>query len=72
MSAFSNTTRFAQVRRGFTEECVYRDALGRTEPLRCFVVDGPLDAPAFLSAGSTRSTAHGPRANVTERASAWD
>lgn len=55
MSAYSTLTRTAHVRRGFTEEDVYREALGGAEPLRVFVIDGPIDAPAHIPAGSTGS-----------------
>lgn len=55
MSAFSDLTRYAQVRAPFTEEGTYRDALGRAEPLRVFVADGPLDAPEWMPAGAMRS-----------------
>ena len=44
-----------QVRRGFTEENVWREALGGAEPLLCFVTYGPLDAPDNMPAGSHRS-----------------
>ena len=54
MSAFSNFTRYALVRRGFTEECLWREALGGNEPLRVSVTDGPMDAPNWISAGSVR------------------
>lgn len=41
------------VRTGFTERCIWRDALGGAEPLRVAVTDGPLDAPQHSPAGST-------------------
>jgi hypothetical protein len=52
MSSFSDLTRYAQARRGFSEECDWRDALGEREPLRVFVTSGPLDAPEWMPAGS--------------------
>lgn len=55
MSSFSRLTRRAQVRYGFTEQDTYRDALGGAEPLHVFVTDGPLDAPGWMPAGSTRA-----------------
>ena len=48
-------TRVATVRFGFTQECDWRDALGGAEPLRVAVIDGPIDAPDWLPAGSTRA-----------------
>lgn len=56
MSALSQHTRYASVRSDFTEEAIYREALGRTEPLRVAVIDGPLDAPEWIPAGGTKST----------------
>ena len=44
-----------QVRRGFTEESIWREALGGSEALLCFVTYGPLDAPEQMPAGSMRS-----------------
>jgi hypothetical protein len=61
-NAYTSQTRLAHVRRGFTEEDVWRDALGNAEPLRVFVTDGALDAPEHLPAGSMRSMKHGPYA----------
>ncbi len=46
-------TRVAMVRYGFTQQCDWRDALGGAEPLRVAVIDGPIDAPEWLPAGST-------------------
>lgn len=43
------------VRTGFTEQCIWRDALGGAEPLRVAVTDGPLDAPQHGPAGSTQA-----------------
>jgi hypothetical protein len=71
MSSFSNLTRFAQVRYGYTECDTYRDALGGAEPLRCFVTDGPLDAPGWMPAGSTEAPSKlpgdKPRASIANR-----
>ena len=44
-----------QVRRGFREEDIWRDALGGSEPLLCFVTYGPLDAVEQMPAGAMRS-----------------
>lgn len=52
MSAITPLTRFISVRHGFTEQCVWRPALGGYEPLRVAVTDGPLDAPDWMPAGS--------------------
>ena len=54
MSTFTSHTRAAMVRPGFTEEDIYRDALGPWEPLRVAVICGPLDAPEWMPSGSTR------------------
>lgn len=71
MSTYSNMTRTALVRAGYTECDTYRDALGGAEPLRCFVTDGPLDAPGWMPAGSTRPGAPSldkhPRTTTIER-----
>lgn len=54
MSNITTLTRVTPcVRTGFTEQCVWRDALGGAEPLRVAVTDGPLDAPEHGPAGST-------------------
>jgi hypothetical protein len=55
MSYFSNQTRFASVRCAFSEEATWREALGGAEPLRVFVIDGPIDAPMYLPAGYMRA-----------------
>jgi len=52
---YTFSTRVAGVRRGYTQECDWRDALGGAEPLRVAVIDGPMDAPEWLPAGSTRA-----------------
>jgi len=45
------------VRPGYTEQDVWRAALGNYEPLRAFAtLSGDLDAPLVLPAGSTRAT----------------
>lgn len=70
MCAFSALTRYAQARRGFAEEDIWRDALGGPEPLRVFVTDGPIDAPDWIPAGSTRragSRCAEPWVTVTKR-----
>jgi hypothetical protein len=72
VSTYSNLTRRAQVRNGFTEECVWRPALGDAEPLHIFITDGPLDAPTWMPAGSTIGrTLGGPAAAVVERPYEW-
>lgn len=43
------------VRTGFSEQCIWRDALGEFEPLRVAVTDGPLDAPEHGPAGSSHA-----------------
>jgi hypothetical protein len=53
MSGFSTLTRAAHVRRGFSEECEWRAALGERAPLHVFVTSGPIDAPDYIPAGST-------------------
>jgi hypothetical protein len=60
MSALSRHTCYASVRSAFAEEAVYREALGRAEPLRVAVIDGPLDAPEWIPAGGTKgANSHG-------------
>ena len=56
------------VRQGFTEESIWRDALGGAEPLLVFVTYGPLDAPDHMPAGSLRSTNYGPHIATVQRA----
>lgn len=51
MSNFSDQTKFASVRCAFSEEATWREAVGGAEPLRVFVVDGPMDAPMHIPAG---------------------
>lgn len=53
MTTHSSTR--VQVRGGFTEESIWRDVLGDSEPLPLFVTFGPLDAPDTMPAGSMRS-----------------
>ena len=48
------------VRKGYTEECIWRKSLGNKELLYCFSLHGySLDAPEHMPAGSTRSYTHG-------------
>ena len=43
------------VRSGYTEQCVWRDALGPMARLHCCaMLGGFLDAPAWIPAGSTK------------------
>ena len=54
------------VRRGFSEQDTWRDALGPQEPLHVFSILGQtLDAPELLPAGALRSTQYGPQHLVT-------
>lgn len=62
MSNITALTRFASVRRGFTEESIWRDALGGPEPLRVHVIDGPLDAPEYMPCGSMQFNVIGKQA----------
>lgn len=49
------------VRQEFSDESIWRDALGAAEPLFVFSALEPhLDAPEIMPAGSTRSTKYGP------------
>ena len=44
------------VREGYTDDCVWRAALGPAEPLRPFaMLGGPLDAPEWIPAGGACS-----------------
>ena len=52
MSAYTSLTRVALVRWGYSEEQVWRDALG-PQALRCCATDGPIDAPTWIPTGST-------------------
>lgn len=50
------------VRPGFSEQDIWRDALGNNEPLRPFAsFEMHLDAPDIIPAGSMRSWKYGPR-----------
>jgi len=50
-------TKVSLVRAGFTDESVWRAALGNAEPLRCFAASiDSLDAPDWMPAGGMRST----------------
>ena len=54
-------SRRVMVRKGFTEEDIWRDTLGRKESLFVFVTYGSLDAPDAWPGGSMRQDLkHGP------------
>jgi hypothetical protein len=54
------TPKYAIVRQGYTEQDIWRDALGNSEPLHCFsVVGGIIDAPNVIPAGSMKSSQYG-------------
>jgi hypothetical protein len=56
------------VRAEYSEEAVWRDALGRAEPLLVFASREPhLDAPEILPAGGMRATKYGPRCSPAWR-----
>lgn len=56
------------VRPGYTDEDVWRSALGPSEPLFvCAALEPHLDAPEILPAGSMRSTKYGPRVSPAWR-----
>ena len=56
------------VRAEYSEESVWRDALGRAEPLLvCASREPHLDAPEILPAGSMRATKYGPRVSPAWR-----
>jgi hypothetical protein len=67
MSTYTRMTRTAMVLCSHSEESTYRDAMGGAEPLRVFVVDGPIDAPEWHPAGGMRSSKNGPIARETMR-----
>lgn len=50
MSIFTTLTRTALVRPDFSEEAIYRAVL--SVPLHVYAIDGPLDAPEWMPAGS--------------------
>ena len=55
-------------RDGFTDQDVWRAALGDAEPLRPFAsTDGPIDAPEWLPAGAMRANPYGPQALAVNR-----
>ena len=55
------------VREGFTEQDIWRRALGDAAPLRVFaMLGGALDAPDVSPAGALCSSAYGP-----QQATAW-
>lgn len=68
MSGIHDMTRRVLVRQDYAEESIYRRALPR-EPLFVFVIDGPIDAPDWMPAGSFTSTKQGPRATTIQRPS---
>jgi len=43
------------VRHEYSEESIWRDALGNSEPLLVAVTHGPLDAPQWMPGGSMSS-----------------
>lgn len=43
------------VRYGFSDENIWRDALGNTAQLFVCSIDGPLDAPEHMPAGAMKS-----------------
>jgi hypothetical protein len=55
------------VRYGFRDQDVWREALGGAEPLFVFSIDGPLDAPDQMGAGGMRATNYGPHNIVSFR-----
>jgi hypothetical protein len=71
MSTFSGLTRYASVRTHYSEESIWRDAMGGAEPLRVFVCDGPLDAPAHIPTGAHSGSAGRGIGNTTERDPIW-
>ncbi|MGF6440406.1 hypothetical protein QF002_001215 [Paraburkholderia youngii] len=55
------------VRPGFAEQDVWRAALGGSEPLHVFSIDGDLSAPDHVPAGAMRSTKYGAHAVLSQR-----
>ena len=70
--AYSSQTRTVLVRPEFTEQSVWREALGPQAWLRVGVIDGPIDARDQWPAGSMRSTPHGPRSTTEFRPATHD
>lgn len=70
MSAYTQHTQTAQVRPGFREEDIWRDALGGPESLHVFVVEGPMDAREWMPAGAMRSSKGGGFQQTAQR-SGW-
>lgn len=58
------------VRAAFSEEAVWRKALGPAEPLLIFAAYGPLDAPEYVPAGAMVSRQLGPCAALVSREAA--
>lgn len=59
LDSFSHP-KYAIVRQGYTEQDVWREVLGQSEPLHCFsIVGGIIDAPNVIPAGSMKSSPHG-------------
>lgn len=57
------------VREGFTEQDIWRRALGDAAPLRVFaMLGGALDAPDVLPAGAMQPSRSGPQQAIAWRA----
>jgi len=57
----------AVVRMDYSEQAIWRAALGNSEPLLCHATYGPIDARDVMPAGSMVSCKLGSRGSVTFR-----
>lgn len=56
--------RRVSVRWGYGDEAIWREALGRADPLHVASTTGPLDAPDNMPAGAVRALPSGKPAQV--------
>lgn len=71
---YTELTRYASVRGAFSELGTWAPVLqdwrrGVNVPLRVAVIEGPLDAPEWMPAGSMQSRTRGPVRSIVARSS---